>query len=73
MQTNVGRVLANRLDVGGQFNLALVNVAETGSSNSLCNIFSLDGAEQATGLAGLDGQRDRLGLQSVSLLLSSFN
>ncbi len=47
VETHVCHVLANQLDVGGQFNLALVNVSQTCSGNSLCNVVGLDGTEQA--------------------------
>ncbi|MNR03652.1 hypothetical protein D3C85_1195570 [compost metagenome] len=55
-----------------QFNLALVDLAKASSLNSVGDVALLDGAEQASGLASLDNELDRLGGQCSGLLLSIF-
>jgi hypothetical protein len=72
VQTDVGLVGTDRLDVGRQFNLALVDAAQACGLNSVGDVGLLDRAEQAAAFAGLDYQLDRLGGQSGGLLLSIF-
>ena len=47
VQTDGGLVAAHRLDVLGQFDLALVDVAEAGGLDGVGDVGLLDGAEQA--------------------------
>jgi hypothetical protein len=72
VQTDVGLVGTDRLDVCRQFNLALVDAAKASGLNSVGHVALLDGAEQASGLASLDNELDRLGGECSSLLLSVF-